>query len=101
MIGPTPSAGADAQGCLALVLHAHLPFVRHPEHDVFLEENWLYEAITETYLDQVHQVVDIAQRHGTVAEGDALLQFLEGIDDPAWLEIEQHPPAELLNILGI
>ena len=50
MIGPTPSAGADAQGCLALVLHAHLPFVRHPEHDVFLEENWLYEAITETYL---------------------------------------------------
>lgn len=59
------------------------------------------EAITETYLDQVHQVVDIAQRHGTVSEGDALLQFLEGIDDPAWLEIEQHPPAELLNILGI
>ena len=38
------------QGYLSLVLHAHLPFVRHPEHDKFLEENWLYEAITETYL---------------------------------------------------
>ena len=37
-------------GYLALVLHAHLPFVRHPEHDPFLEEDWLYEAITETYL---------------------------------------------------
>ena len=25
------------QGYLALVLHAHLPFVRHPEYDEFLE----------------------------------------------------------------
>lgn len=38
------------KGYLAIVLHAHLPFVRHPEHDYFLEENWLYEAITETYI---------------------------------------------------
>jgi 1,4-alpha-glucan branching enzyme len=38
------------RGYLALVLHAHLPFVRHPEAERFLEENWLYEAITETYL---------------------------------------------------
>lgn len=35
---------------LALVLHAHLPFVRHPEHPEFLEEDWLFEAITETYI---------------------------------------------------
>lgn len=38
------------KGDLALVLHAHLPFVRHPEHQYHLEENWLYEAITATYL---------------------------------------------------
>lgn len=38
------------QGYLSLILHAHLPFVRHPEHDRFLEESWLFEAITETYL---------------------------------------------------
>ncbi|MAE69910.1 MAG: glycoside hydrolase [Gemmatimonadetes bacterium] len=37
-------------GYLALVLHAHLPFVRHPEHERFLEEDWFFEAITETYL---------------------------------------------------
>src|SRR5688572_13131063 len=37
-------------GYLSLVLHAHLPFVRHPEHEHFLEESWLFEAITETYL---------------------------------------------------
>lgn len=38
------------KGYLNLVLHAHLPFVRHPEYDRFLEEDWLFEAISETYL---------------------------------------------------
>lgn len=38
------------KGYLALVLHSHLPFVRHPEHSDFLEEDWFYEAITETYI---------------------------------------------------
>src|SRR5438132_4443440 len=37
-------------GHLALILHAHLPFVRHPEHEHFLEEDWFFEAITETYI---------------------------------------------------
>src|SRR5262245_27898705 len=38
------------KGYLLLVLHAHLPYVRHPEYDRFLEERWLFEAITETYI---------------------------------------------------
>ena len=38
------------KGSLALVLHAHLPFVRHPDQPDFLEEDWLYEAILECYL---------------------------------------------------
>ncbi|MFH1281901.1 MAG: DUF1957 domain-containing protein, partial [Candidatus Omnitrophota bacterium] len=38
------------KGYLCLVLHGHLPFVRHPEYENFLEEDWLYEAITETYV---------------------------------------------------
>ncbi|HDT15610.1 MAG TPA: DUF1957 domain-containing protein, partial [Firmicutes bacterium] len=37
-------------GYLALVLHAHLPYVRHPEYKDSLEEHWLFEAITETYI---------------------------------------------------
>ncbi|MEO8205254.1 MAG: 1,4-alpha-glucan branching protein domain-containing protein [Chthoniobacterales bacterium] len=37
-------------GYLALLLHAHLPFVRHPEHADFLEEDWLFEAVAETYI---------------------------------------------------
>src|SRR3954470_515573 len=38
------------QGHLHLILHAHLPYVRHPEHDRFLEERWFFEAVIETYL---------------------------------------------------
>jgi 1,4-alpha-glucan branching enzyme len=43
-------AAAKMHGYFSLVLHAHLPYVRHPEHHTFLEENWLFEAITESYL---------------------------------------------------
>ena len=38
------------KGYLALVLHAHLPFIKHPEYPDFLEEDWFYEAMVETYL---------------------------------------------------
>ena len=50
-------------GYLALVLHAHLPFVRHPEHEHFLEEEWLFEAITETYIPLL-QVMQRLERDG-------------------------------------
>jgi 1,4-alpha-glucan branching enzyme len=50
-------------GYLCLVLHAHLPFVRHPEYDDFLEEDWLYEAITETYIPLL-EVFDGLDRDG-------------------------------------
>src|SRR5262249_31600558 len=42
-----------AKGYLLLVLHAHLPYVRHPEYDRFLEERWFFEAVTETYVPLV------------------------------------------------
>ncbi|MEB3204376.1 MAG: 1,4-alpha-glucan branching protein domain-containing protein [Candidatus Sericytochromatia bacterium] len=51
------------KGYLALVLHAHLPFVRHPEHSHFLEEDWLYEAITETYVPLI-SIYDELVREG-------------------------------------
>ena len=38
------------KGYVALVLHAHLPFIKHPEHESFLEERWLFEAVTDTYI---------------------------------------------------
>jgi 1,4-alpha-glucan branching enzyme len=50
-------------GYLCLVLHAHLPYVRHPEYDDFLEEDWFYEAITETYIPLL-EVMDSLERDG-------------------------------------
>ncbi|MEY2493503.1 MAG: 1,4-alpha-glucan branching enzyme [Verrucomicrobiota bacterium] len=46
-------------GSLALILHAHLPFVRHPEHKSFLEEQWFFEAITESYVPLLRLLLDL------------------------------------------
>jgi 1,4-alpha-glucan branching enzyme len=93
-------------GYLNLVLHAHLPYVRHPEYDDFLEEDWLYEAITETYIPLL-EVFDGLERDGvdwrltmsvtpTLAAmlGDPLLQYryvrhLENLIALAGKEIER------------
>ena len=40
----------NPKGYVSFVLHAHLPFVHHPESENYLEEQWLYEAISETYI---------------------------------------------------
>jgi 1,4-alpha-glucan branching enzyme len=37
-------------GHFALILRAHLPFVRHPEDEHFLGKSGWFEAITETYV---------------------------------------------------
>ena len=41
---------SEVKGYFSLVLHAHLPYIRYPENEQHLEERWLYEAITETYV---------------------------------------------------
>ncbi len=40
----------NIEGLWLPLLHAHLPFVKHPEHEYFLEEQWLFEAISESYI---------------------------------------------------
>src|SRR5712691_8186348 len=37
-----------ADGTIAFVLHAHLPWVRHPAEDEALAERWLFATITGT-----------------------------------------------------
>src|SRR5512142_2622022 len=69
-----------ATGYLALVLHAHLPFVRHPEDPTVMEERWLYEAITGTYLPllQVFEglLADAVPFRATVSLSAPLLSML-------------------------
>lgn len=51
------------KGYLCIVLHAHLPYVHHPEHDSFFEENWLFEAILDCYLPLI-AMLDRLQHDG-------------------------------------
>ncbi|HHN74268.1 MAG TPA: DUF1957 domain-containing protein [Acidobacteria bacterium] len=53
-------------GALVLVLHAHLPWVRHPELPFYMEEHWLYEAIAETYLPLI-EALRALERDGVPA----------------------------------
>ena len=41
---------SQTKGYVSFVLHAHLPFIHHPESEDYLEEQWLFEAISETYI---------------------------------------------------
>jgi 1,4-alpha-glucan branching enzyme len=68
------------KGHLILLLHAHLPYVRHPEHEYSLEENWLFEAIRETYiplLDVLEGMVnDGISPHLTLSISPTLIEML-------------------------
>jgi len=68
------------QGYLCLILHSHLPYVRHPEYDNFLEEDWLYEAITETYIPLIlifeKLLEDGVDFHITISMSPSLISML-------------------------
>ena len=43
-------------------MHAHLPFIRHPEDEYFLEERWFYEAITESYIPLINAFDELVEQ---------------------------------------
>lgn len=57
-----PPPVPTSPGGVVLVLHAHLPYVRHPEHDDHLEERWLFEAMLECYLPLVAALDGLSAR---------------------------------------
>ncbi|NJN47645.1 MAG: DUF1957 domain-containing protein, partial [Candidatus Competibacteraceae bacterium] len=69
------------KGYLAFILHAHLPYVRHPEHVRFLEERWLFEAITESYIPLIQVFDRLLNEHIpcrlTLSVSPSLLAMLE------------------------
>lgn len=50
-----------SNGYLGIVLHAHLPYVRHPEYEQFFEESWLFQAITESYIPLIQMLDRLLQ----------------------------------------
>ncbi len=86
-------------GYIAIILHAHLPFVRHPEYERCLEEHWLFGAITECYLPLV-QVVRGWVRDGirarlTISISPTLCVMLR---DPLLLARYEHYLAWLIEL---
>jgi 1,4-alpha-glucan branching enzyme len=87
------------KGYLAFVLHAHLPFVRHPECDSFLEERWFFEAVTETYIPILKSLDRLVQERVpfqlTVSISPSLLAMME---DPLLQERCQRHLHQLLEL---
>lgn len=53
----------EPKGYVSFVLHAHLPFIHHPESENYLEEQWLYEAISETYIPLLLNFQKLVDEH--------------------------------------
>ena len=83
----------DVQGKLAIVLHAHLPYVRNNEVNS-LEEDWLFQAILECYIP-ILQIIESSKAENptntklTISLSPTLLSLLqnEKIQNtfPSWI----------------
>ena len=53
----------NIKGYVNFVLHAHLPYIHHPESEDYLEEEWLFEAISETYIPLLLNFKRLEEEH--------------------------------------
>lgn len=56
--------------------------------------------ITETYLNQIHQIIDIARRYQTIDTADPLMKYFSSISEEEWMAIEANPPEKLQDLIG-
>lgn len=86
-------------GYLSILLHGHLPFVRHPEFEDPLEERWLVEALIECYLPLLAMLEGRAGRRAggriTISLSPTLLAMLA---DPLLKERLVHRVERLLDL---
>ncbi len=50
----------SSRATLMFLLHAHLPYVNHPQDSAFLEESWFFEAVVETYVPIISMLERLA-----------------------------------------
>ena len=83
-----------SQGAVALVLHAHLPYVRSAQPGS-LEEDWFFQALIECYLPLLECLEDAAADPDrapkiTIGLSPTLLSLLSDADlkqrFPAWIQ---------------
>jgi hypothetical protein len=54
--------------------------------------------ITEAYLNQVRQIIEISRRYGELDEDDELARFFLGVSEAEWRRIEANPPNTLTEL---
>ena len=93
-------------GQLAIVLHAHLPYVRKNEKNS-LEEDWLFQAILECYIPLLEAIESSKQENPlntklTISLSPTLLSLLDNkqIQDtfPSWIKTRNEILSELPQI---
>ncbi len=98
---PGSPRDVSPSGYLSIVLHAHLPFVRHPEYDDSLEERWLVEALIECYLPLLGMLEGRAARGApgrvTISLSPTLLAMFE---DPLLRERFSRRLERLIELSG-
>lgn len=55
--------------------------------------------ITETYLNQINQIIDIAKRYKTLNTSDPLMKFFSSISEEEWSLIEANPPENIQELV--
>lgn len=77
----------QSQGYIGLLLHAHLPYINNPGNSPSLEEKWLFEALTETYIPFIMSWQRLAAEgidfHLTLSLSPTLLSM---VMDPVFIE---------------
>ncbi len=53
-------------GFVAIVLHAHLPYVKQPSDFLTIEEKWYYEALVDVYLPLIEMCVHLIQANVSI-----------------------------------
>lgn len=56
--------------------------------------------ITESYLNQIHQIIDIAKRYQTISTSDPLMKYFSSITVEEWNLIESNPPQKIQDLIG-
>ena len=55
--------------------------------------------ITETYLNQINQIIDIARRYKTIHPSDPLMKYFSSISEEEWSSIEANPPEDIQDLI--
>ena len=83
---------SPVQGYVALLLHAHIPYVRQPGADITLEERWFFESVVDTYLPLIdlmdRLIEDEVPFQLTLSLSPPLLAMLE--DSRLHLRLRKH-----------